>query len=218
MNTQQLKLTKLIKLTIVGAILASLTGCGALVVGGVVAGAAMVTTDRRTSSAQSDDEGIELPASARLSTRFSEKGHFNVTCFNRRVLLTGEVGNMPDKQAAELLVSQVENVKIVVNELTIAPTTSSLSERSNDTYLTSLVRAALLEAKDVQSHAFKVVTERSVVYLMGRVTEREAKRGAEVASGVRGVVKVVRSFEFISEAEINTQTQSPANQTAPAKP
>lgn len=120
---------------------------------------------------------------------------------------------MPDKQAAELLVSQVENVKIVVNELTLAPMTSTLSERSNDTYITGLVRAALLEAKDVPSAAYKVVTERSVVYLMGRVTEREAKRGAEVASGVRGVAKVVRSFELITDAEINTQTQ-PACQSA----
>ncbi len=218
MNTQKSKLAKLIKLTVLGAVLASLAACEVLVVGGVVAGAAMVATDRRTSGAQLDDEGIELRASSRLRDRFGEKGHFNVTSFNRRVLITGEVGNMPDKQAAELLVSQVENVKIVVNELTLAPMTSTLSERSNDTYLTGLVRAALLEAKDVPSAAYKVVTERSVVYLLGRVTEREAKRGAEVASGVRGVVKVVRSFELITEAEINTQTQPPANQPAPAKP
>jgi hypothetical protein len=136
MNTQQAKLTKLIKLTVLGAVLASLAACEVLVVGGVVAGAAMVATDRRTSGAQLDDEGIELRASSRLRDRFGEKGHFNVTSFNRRVLITGEVGNTPDKQAAELLVSQVENVKIVVNELTLAPMTSTLSERSNDTYLT----------------------------------------------------------------------------------
>ena len=206
MNSQKSKLTKLIKLTLLGTVLASLAACEVLVVGGVVAGAAMVATDRRTSGAQLDDEGIELRASSRLRERFGEKGHFNVTSFNRRVLITGEVGNMPDKQAAELLVSQVENVKIVVNELTLAPMTSTLSERSNDTYITGLVRAALLEAKDVPSAAYKVVTE------------REAKRGAEVASGVRGVAKVVRSFELITDAEINTQTQPPANQPAPAKP
>jgi len=217
MNTQAYKLAKLFKLSIVVAVLTSLAACEALLVGGVVAGAAMVATDRRTSGAQLDDEGIELRASSRLRDRFGEKGHFNVTSYNRRVLITGEVGNALDKQAAEQLVSQVENVKIVVNELTIASMTSSLKERSNDTYLTGLVKAALLEAKDVPSHAIKVVTERSVVYLMGRVTEREAKRGAEVASAVRGVVKVVRSFELIGETESNTQSQPPAGQPAPAK-
>ncbi len=217
MNTQKSKLPKLIKLTVLGAVLASLAACETLVVGGVVVGASMVATDRRTSGEQLDDEGIELRASVRLRERFGEKGHFNVTSFNRRVLLTGEVGNNPDKQAAELLVSQVSNVKIVVNELAIAPMTSTLIERSNDAYLTGLVRAYLLKAKDVPSHAFKVVTERSVVYLMGRVTEREAKRGVEATSGVPGVAKVVRSFELISEAEANTPTPSPSNKQAPAK-
>ncbi|HRH06857.1 MAG TPA: transporter, partial [Burkholderiaceae bacterium] len=96
MNTQKSKLTKLIKLTVLGGVLASLAACEVLVVGGVVAGAAMVATDRRTSGAQLDDEGIELRASSRLRDRFGEKGHFNVTSFNRRVLITGEVGNMPD--------------------------------------------------------------------------------------------------------------------------
>ena len=217
MNTQKSKLTKLIKLTVLGAILASLAGCEMLVVGGVVAGAAVVATDRRTSGAQLDDEGIELRASSRLQNWFGEKGHFNVTSFNGRALITGEVGNIADKLSAGQIVSRVENVKIVVNELTIAPITSSLNERSNDAYLTSLVKTAMLGAKDVPSHAFKVITERGVVYLLGRVTVREGQRGAEVASGVRGVIKVVRSFELI-DSDINTQTQPPANQPAPAKP
>jgi osmotically-inducible protein OsmY len=117
------------------------------------------------------------------------------------VLLTGEVAGASDKLAAEQLVFQVDNVKMVVNELTIASMTSTLQQRANDTYITGLVKASLLEAKDIPSNAFKVVTERNVVYLMGRVTSREADRGTDIARGVNGVSKVVRSFELITEEE-----------------
>jgi osmotically-inducible protein OsmY len=118
------------------------------------------------------------------------------------VLLTGEVAGNSDKLAAEQLVFQVENVKSVINELTIATSTSTLKDRSNDTLITSRVKSGLIEAKDLPSNAFKVVTERSVVYLMGRVTQREAERGTEIARSVSGVVKVVRSFELITEDEV----------------
>jgi osmotically-inducible protein OsmY len=183
------------------SVLSSLGGCAALVVGGVVAGTVMVATDRRSSGAQLNDEGIEIRSANRLKEKFGERGNFNVTSYNGRVLLTGEVAGNSDKLAAEQLVFQVENVKLVVNELTIAGSTSTLRERSNDTLITSRVKTGLIEAKDLPSNAFKVVTERGVVYLMGRVTQREADSATEIARSVSGVVKVVRSFEFISEEE-----------------
>jgi osmotically-inducible protein OsmY len=189
------------RLVVLGVLLGSLGACTALVVGGAVAGAAMVASDRRTSGAQLDDETIEVRGSSRLKEKFGERGHFNITSFNRRVLLTGEVAGASDKLAAEQLVFQVDNVKMVVNELTIASMTSTLQQRANDTYITGLVKASLLEAKDIPSNAFKVVTERNVVYLMGRVTSREADRGTDIARGVNGVSKVVRSFELITEEE-----------------
>ena len=189
------------KLVVLSVLLGSLSACTVLVVGGAVAGAAMIATDRRTSGAQLDDEGIEVRASSRLKEKFGERGHFNVTSFNRRVLLTGEVAGESDKLAAEQLVFQVDNVKMVINELTVASMTSTLQQRANDTYLTGLVKASLLEAKDIPSNAFKVVTERNVVYLMGRVASREADRGTDIARGVSGVSKVVRSFELITETE-----------------
>ncbi|MEN9671336.1 MAG: hypothetical protein RL018_1613 [Pseudomonadota bacterium] len=183
------------------SVLSSLGGCAALVVGGVVAGTVMVATDRRSSGSQLNDEGIEIRSANRLKEKFGERGNFNVTSYNGRVLLTGEVAGNSDKLAAEQLVFQVENVKLVVNELTIAGSTSTLRERSNDTLITSRVKTGLIEAKDLPSNAFKVVTERGVVYLMGRVTQREADSATEIARSVSGVVKVVRSFEFISEEE-----------------
>ena len=191
----------IVKTLVLASVLGSLGGCAALVVGGVMAGTVMVATDRRTSGAQLNDEGIEIRSANRLKEKFGERGNFSVTSYNGRVLLTGEVAGNSDKLAAEQLVFQVENVKAVINELTIATSTSTLKERSNDTLITSLVKSGLIEAKELPSNAFKVVTERGVVYLMGRVTQREADRGTEIARGVSGVVKVVRSFEIISEEE-----------------
>jgi osmotically-inducible protein OsmY len=193
--------SSLLKVLVISTAIGSLGGCAALVVGGVIAGTAMVATDRRTSGAQLNDEGIEIRATNRLKEKFGERGNFSVTSFNGRVLLTGEVAGNSDKLAAEQLVFQVENVKAVINELTIASMTSTLKERSNDTFITSRVKSGLIEAQEIPSNAFKVVTERGVVYLMGRVTQREADRGTEIARSVPGVVKVVRSFEIISEEE-----------------
>jgi osmotically-inducible protein OsmY len=191
----------IVKTLVLASVMGSLGGCAALVVGGVMAGTVMVATDRRTSGAQLNDEGIEIRSANRLREKFGERGNFSVTSYNGRVLLTGEVAGNSDKITAEQLVFQVENVKAVINELTIATSTSTLKERSNDALITSLVKSSLFEAKELPSSAFKVVTERGVVYLMGRVTQREADRGTEIARGVSGVVKVVRSFEFISEEE-----------------
>ena len=200
-NAQITITNSIVKALVISSVVGSLGGCAALVVGGVIAGTTMVATDRRTSGSQLNDEGIEIRANNRLKEKFGERGNFSVTSYNGRVLLTGEVGGNSDKLAAEQLVFQIENVKLVVNELAIAGSTSTLQERGNDTYITSKVKASLIEAKDVSSTAFKVVTERGVVYLMGRVSQREADRGTDIARSVTGVVKVVRSFELISEEQ-----------------
>jgi osmotically-inducible protein OsmY len=191
----------IVRALVLSGVMAALGGCAAVVVGGVIAGTVMVASDRRTSGSQLNDEGIEIRARNRLKEKFGERGNFSVTSYNGRVLLTGEVAGNSDKLAAEQLVFQIENVKLVVNELTVAGSTSTLQERANDTLITSRVKTGLIEAKDIPSNAFKVVTERGVVYLMGRVTQREAERGTEIARSVSGVVKVVRSFEIISEEE-----------------
>ncbi|MDF1485842.1 BON domain-containing protein [Ramlibacter sp. H39-3-26] len=188
----------------------SLTACFPLVVGGAVA-TGLIATDRRTSGAQLEDQGIELRASNRLRETLGERAHINVTSFNRQVLLTGEVSAAQDRQTAEQTVARVENVRSIVNELVVAAP-SSLGDRSNDTLISGKVKASFVDAKDLFSNAFKVVTERGVVYLMGRVTEREAKRATEIARGVSGVVKVVRIFEIISEEELQRlSTQAPAS-------
>lgn len=178
-----------------------LGGCGAVVVGGAAVGAALSATDRRTTGTQVEDESIELKAVSRASELLGDRGHVNVTSYNRTVLITGEVPSEAGRTALEKAIGGIENVRATVNETAVmAPT--SMTVRSNDSYLTSLVKAGFVDAKDLQANSIKVVTERSTVYLMGRVTEREANRAAEVARGIGGVAKVVKVFELISEAEL----------------
>ena len=132
-----------------------------------------------------------------------------MTSYNRMALLTGEVTTEADRAAAEQAVAQIENLKSIVNELGIGPA-SSVNGRMNDTVLTSKVKASFIDAADLQANAIKVVTERGQVYLLGRVTEREAKRASDVARSVPGVRKVVRVFEVISEAELANLQPKPA--------
>ncbi|BDT69638.1 hypothetical protein os1_38290 [Comamonadaceae bacterium OS-1] len=179
----------------------SLSACVPLVIGGAAVGGAFVATDRRTSGAQLEDEGIELRANNRIGQSMGENAHVNVTSYNRQVLLTGEVPTAADQQKLQDLVLKVENVRSVVNEVGVLGA-SSLSQRSSDTLVTGKVKATLVDAKDVQSNTFKVITERGTVYLMGRVSMREADRATELARSVSGVQKVVRVFDILTEDEL----------------
>ncbi|MBC7682872.1 MAG: BON domain-containing protein [Ferruginibacter sp.] len=179
----------------------SLSACVPLVIGGAAMGGAFVATDRRTSGAQLEDEGIELRANNRIGQSMSENAHVNVTSYNRQVLLTGEVPTAADQQKLQALVLKVENVRSVVNEVGVLGA-SSLVQRSSDTLVTGKVKATLVDAKDVQSNTFKVITERGVVYLMGRVSLREANRATDLARSINGVQKVVRVFDILTEEEL----------------
>lgn len=177
------------------------TACAPLVIGGAAVSGALLYSDRRSSGAQVEDQAIEFKAGPRLKEALGERAHLNVTSYNRTVLVTGEVGSEADRAAAEKALAGIDNVRSVVNETAVMGL-SSLSARSNDVLLTSKVKAAFIDDGNLHPSAIKVVTERSTVYLMGRVTEREAHRAAEVARAVGGVQKVVRVFEIISEAEL----------------
>jgi osmotically-inducible protein OsmY len=180
---------------------AGLSGCAALFIGGAFVGGTLIVTDRRSSGTQIDDQAIEIRSNSRARELLGDRGHVNTTSYNRLVLLTGEVATEGDKAAVEQAVARIENVRTVFNELVVTGI-SSLNSRSADTLLTSKVKASLVDAKDVLASVFKVVTERGTVYLMGRVTEREAGRATEVAQRVSGVVKVVRVFDILTDAEL----------------
>ena len=180
---------------------AGLMGGCAVLAGGAVVGAALSATDRRSTGTQVEDQSIELKAVSRVRETLGGRGHVNVTSYNRTALITGEVASEADRVALEKSISGIEQVRAVVNELAVLGN-STLTARSNDTYLTSKVKAAFIDAKDLQVNTLKVVTERATVYLMGRVTEREATRAADVARGQSGVGKVVKIFEVISDADL----------------
>lgn len=177
-----------------------ISGC-ALVATTAVVGGTMMMVDRRSAGAQVDDQTIELKGASRASEVSGDRAHVNVTSYNRTVLITGEAVTDADRAAIEQAIQRIENVRSTVNELGVMPV-SSIGTRSNDTVLTSKVKATFVDAADLQSNAFKVVTERSVVYLMGRVTEREANRATELTRSISGVQKVVRVFEIVTEAEL----------------
>lgn len=198
MNQPTFSLLRRVTLVTLAAV--SLGGCAALVVGGAV-GTAFVFSDRRTSGVLLEDQAIELKAANRIREAVGERGHVNVTSYNRTVLLTGEVASEADRNAIEQTVSRIANLRSTLNELAVMGS-SSVAARSNDAILTSKVKASYLDAKDIQANAIKVVTERGSVFLMGRLTEREATRAAELARGVSGVQKVVRVFEILTEAEL----------------
>ena len=203
-----LKHPMLHKLVLVTCLTASLSACAPMMVGGALMGS-LVATDRRTSGAQLEDEGIELRAASRIRDNLGDLVHINVTSYNRQVLLTGEVPSAQDRVRAEQIVAKVENVRSTVNELAVLGN-ATLTQRASDVLVTTRVRAGLVDARDLFANAFKVVTERGTTYLMGRVTQREANRATEVVRTTQGVQKVVRLLDILSEDELKALTLKPA--------
>lgn len=189
------------RLLLAVAFVAGLSACAPLVVGGALGTGVVVANDRRTSGAIVEDQGIELRAAARLREEFGTRARVVVTSHNRKVLLTGEVPSQTDKALAVRIVAAVENVNLIVDELAVQ-SSPSLTARSSDALVTARVRAALIDARDVFASAIKVNTERGNVYLMGRVTQREADRVADITRSIQGVQRVIRVFEIISEEEL----------------
>ena len=198
-----------------------LSACVPVLIGGAAVGGSMVASDRRTTGTQVEDQAIEVKAGNAVTALLGDRANVNITSYNLVVLLTGEVPTAADKAAVEKAVLQTEHVRSIVNDLAVMPN-SSLSARSNDSILTGKVKATFVDASDLYANSIKVVTERGVVFLMGRVTEAEAKRAVELTRSVGGVQKVVRVFEILTPAEVEalkagTAASAPASAPA-AKP
>jgi osmotically-inducible protein OsmY len=185
-------------------LLASLSGCVGLVAGGAVMGT-VAATDRRTFGAQTEDTAIGVKSELRVPKLVGDGGHVNVNSFNRKALLTGEVKDEAMKAAVEKEVSSIEGVQSVANELEVAGP-ASYTSRSSDALITTKVKASLVEMKTISANSFKVVTERGIVYLMGRVTQREGMVASDVTRGVSGVQKVVKVLEYITEDELKAMS------------
>jgi osmotically-inducible protein OsmY len=179
------------------------SACAPMLIGSAAV-ASKVAIDRRTAGIQLEDEGIELRTASGLRAQLPRNTNVRISSYNRLVLITGEVNNESERLQVERFVKSQDNVKSVVNDLIISPE-SSLSQRAQDTFITTKIRALLIQAKDIHSSAVNIVTERGVVYLMGRLTPREANRVAELirTSNIAGLQKVVKVFETISEEDLS---------------
>jgi len=167
-----------------------------LVVGGAVAGTALVATDRRSVGAQADDEAIELKIANNIGTGYGDRVHVNVTSYNGVVLLTGEVPTQDLVGTMAEIARTTAKVRRVHNEIVVAPV-SDVGARSNDTYITSKVKSRFVEASKTFSPTHvKVVTERGVVYLMGLVRREEGDAAGQIAATTSGVGRVVKLFEY----------------------
>jgi osmotically-inducible protein OsmY len=173
-----------------------LSGCVPLVIAGAAGGAALVATDRRSAGVQLDDESIELKIASNVGAGFGDRVHVNVTSYNGVVLLTGEVPTQDLVGQIGEIARTTPKVRRVDNELAAMPV-SSVGTRTNDSYITSKVKARFVEANKFPPNRVKVVTEREVVYLMGLVSHGEADAAAQIAATTSGVVRVVKLFEYI---------------------
>ncbi|MGE0557127.1 MAG: BON domain-containing protein [Burkholderiales bacterium] len=172
-----------------------ISGCAAVAIGGAAATGVMLSEDRRTVGAITEDQGIELKAANRIEAKVKD-AHINVTSYNRAVLLSGEVPSEAAKADAEKIARAVENVRSVFNELQVSGN-ASLQARTNDAVLTSKVKARFVDAGKFSPLHVKVVTENGVVYLLGMVKRQEAADATEIARTTGGVRKVVRVFEYL---------------------
>jgi osmotically-inducible protein OsmY len=207
---------KLIAALLLGAtVLPALQGCFPMVAAGVTTGV-LATMDRRSLGTQTEDETIEWKAGSRLGEKLGDRTHINVTSYNRKVLLTGEVFTAEIKSSAEAIVSEVPNVLGVYNELAVAPA-SSYSERSNDSFVTSKIKSRSVDNGKFNPVHVKVITEAGVAYLLGMVTQPEADAAIGVARTTAGVKKVVNLLEIITPAKAReldvTQKSTPPAET-----
>ena len=181
-----------------------LQGCIAAAVGGGAA-AANAAHDRRTVGNMIDDQNIELSALQRINQnpQFDDQDRIKVISYNGIVLLVGETSAPENKALATELISRIQGVRKVVNDMDVTEK-PGFGTRTGDTYLTSKVKTAMLTKNPVAGFdltRIKTVTVRDTVYLMGLVTPEEGEAAAEVARNVGGVERVVKVFEYVEVEE-----------------
>lgn len=157
--------------------------------------------ERRHAGVAQQDASIEATAARRVQERLGQQVHVNLKSYNRFVLITGEANSEDTRKAVETIVERTGDVVRLLNDVVVEPN-SSIASRANDAVIASRVKAVLADARDLTASAFQIMVERGVVYLMGRVTEREASRATDISRMVVGVAKVVRAFELVDEEEL----------------
>ncbi len=177
------------------AIIILLQGCGAAIVPCAATGA-IVAHDRRTAGTVVDDQAIEFKALHALSENkpLWKDSHITAVSYNNVLLLVGQTPTEDLKQQAEQAVSNIAKVRRVHNELTVEEPVP-LSIRSQDTWITTQIKAKMLSNKGVKPSRVKVITENGIVFLMGLTTSEEAMAATDIAQQVTGVEKIIQIFE-----------------------
>lgn len=175
----------------------ALQGCAVATVVAVTAGATMVA-DRRTFSKQIDDQSIEFVAHNELNKQkaLSKNTNLHVISMNGTVLIIGQAPNSYLRDLAIKTIQDVPDIVTIYNQVRIGSTTA-ITTQSNDIWLTSKVKSALLANGDVNAKDIKVVTENSEVFLLGLVTKQEADIVVEITRNINGVSRVFKAFEYI---------------------
>ncbi|HEY4079969.1 MAG TPA: BON domain-containing protein [Burkholderiaceae bacterium] len=184
------------------------SACAPIIVGGAMVGGALMATDRRSSGAQVDDQAIEVKSGLRIRNELGDKVHVSSNSYNRVLLLTGEANSDAAREQLTTIGKGVDGVQDVINEVEVMPA-SSLGSRTNDALIATKIKATLVNTKDLVSSAFDVIVERGNVYLMGRVTQREADRSSDLIRTIEGVKKVVRCFEIVTEDQLDQISPKP---------
>lgn len=189
------------------ASLPALQACFPVAAVGVTA-SALLASDRRTVAAQAVDQELEYRIGRKLETEISKNSHVTVTSFNQVVLLSGEVPNDGDRTKAEAIAREMPYSPKIVNDLQVRPS-SSLVSRSDDALLTSTIKSRLAASDTVLPNHVKIVSEDGVVYVMGLVTEREARAALQIAAESSGVVRVVNVTQLIRDpAEVRREEEA----------
>lgn len=176
----------------------TLTACVPLLIGGAAATTGVVVVDRRTVGEQVEDKSIELKIGGQFRSDFGDAVRATVTVYDGVVLLTGDTIGTEFKAKTTEVARKVENVKSVSNKIDVVKQMASFSVVSNDIWITSKVMTTLATTKDIPSRTIVVTTDRSVVYLMGLVTQREGDLAAAAAAQVSGVKRVEKLFQIIT--------------------
>ncbi len=183
-------------------ILLSLSGvissCAVIAVGavaGVAGTTAVVAADPRTAGAVVEDNTIEV----KLKHQYSGYANSNiyVNSYNGNVLLTGQIPDASTRESALFAAKVTPGVKQIYDYLEIR-LPQSFTATTTDTYTTTQVRANVLKLKNIYSSSIKVVTTNDIVYLLGVVTEPQAKQISGAASSVGGVKKVITLFQYVT--------------------
>ncbi|WES67850.1 division/outer membrane stress-associated lipid-binding lipoprotein [Superficieibacter sp. HKU1] len=175
-----------------------LQGCVAAAVVGTAAVGTKAATDPRTVGTQVDDGTLELRVNSALAkdAQIKKEARINVTAYQGKVLLVGQAPNSDLSSRAKQIAMGVDGATEVFNEIRQG-SPIGLGVASNDTWITTKVRSQLLASDQVKSSNVKVTTENGEVFLMGLVTDTEAKAAADMASRVSGVKHVTTAFTFI---------------------